>query len=115
MGSSDTLTPKTAAGDVDASAAGADLFGRRLAELEKINLRLTGLRRDYANAQIAQIQQKADIYNASTASSHGERQGIASAGTAQIATEVLQLKAEVDIAEDRRRFLEFCITYDIGE
>lgn len=96
----------------DQSAPGdTSLFGRRLARLEQVVILLRGLRRDYTQAQIAQIQKKAEIYTANMKVSHGERQGIASAETAQDTTEVLQLKGEIEVLEDERRFLEFCVTW----
>lgn len=95
----------------EVSEAQTSLFGRRMARLEQLYILLRGLRRDYTQAQIAQIQKKATIYEANMNVSHGERQGIASAQTAQDATEVLQLKGEIEVCEDEIRFLEFCVKW----
>lgn len=95
--------------------AEGSLFGRRLKALETCNRRLRGLRRDLTQLLIAERQQKADIYLANMHVSHGERQGIASAETKQIATEILQVKGEIEVAEDEERFLRLCIEYDVGE
>lgn len=108
MGSSSTKISEIADEQIN-------LFARRMARLEQVNILLRGLRRDYTQALIAERQQKADQYNANMHVSHGERQGIASAATVQIATDVLQLKGEIDVLEDERRFLEFCVTWDAGE
>lgn len=96
-------------------AESGGLFARRLARLEQVKNLLAGLRRDQAQLLIAQTQQKAEHYNANMHVSHGERQGIASAATAQIATEILQVKGDIEVLEDERRFLEFCVTYDVGD
>lgn len=105
---SSTATKPAAKG----ASAPPSLFAQRLARLEQITILLRGLRRDLAQTKIAQIQQKAAIYNDNLHVSHGERQGIASAGTSQIATEILQLDGEIEVLEDERRFLELCIAWD---
>lgn len=92
-------------------AAQDDLFATRLHRLEEVTTLLAGLRRDYAACLIAERQQKAEIYEANMHVSHGERQGMANAQTALIGTEVLQLKANIEVLEDERRFLEFTIQW----
>ena len=98
-----------------ATAPDASTFARRLVRLEQVNHLLRGCRREMTQLLIAERQQKAEIYLAHMHVSHGERQGIASAETKQIATEILQLKGNIDVLEDEQHFLEFCITYDVGE
>lgn len=105
---------QAAVADPDEDEARDDLFATRLKRLEKVTHLLIGARRDYAACLIAERQQKAEIYEANMHVSHGERQGMANAQTAPIGTEVLQLKANIEVLEDERRFLEFCITWDGG-
>lgn len=99
----------TAVGDFE--AAQADVFAQRLFRLQVIKDRLIGLRRDYAQTQASKLQAKANIYQQNIAVSHGERQGMASAQTADQEAEALVLKAEIDGLEDERRFLEFMVTW----
>lgn len=91
--------------------AADDLFATRIKRLEEVTRLLIGLRRDLTQLAITERQQKADIYNANMNVSHGERQGIANAQTAQIATEVLQIKGQIDVLEEERDFLKFCVEW----
>lgn len=91
-----------AKGDAPMSA-----LARRVTRLDAINSRLTGLKRDYTQLLIQQVQEKANIYNANMHVSHGERQGIVSASTSQIATEVLQIKGEIEVLEEEQAHLRF--------
>lgn len=95
----------------EVDSAQVSLFHARMARLEQVTILLRGLRNDLTQAKIAERQQKADQYNANMHVSHGERQGIASAATAQIATDIIQLQGDIDVLEDERRFLEFCVTW----
>lgn len=95
--------------------ADAPLFARRLARLEQVNILLRGLRHELTQLLVAERQQKAQIYEANMGVSHGERQGIASAATAQIGSEILQAKGSIDALEDEQQFLKFCIEWDVGE
>lgn len=94
--------------------AQGELFGRRLHALESCTGKLKILRRTYAELQVTERQQKARIYEENMHVAHGERQGLATHGTAAIASEILQIKGEIEMLEDERRFLEFCVTYDVG-
>lgn len=92
-------------------SAQTDLFARRMTRLEEVTRLLIGVRREHTQACMTQVQQKARIYEDNMQVSHGERQGIASAQTADIALQVLQLKGQIDVLEDERRFLEFCVQW----
>jgi hypothetical protein len=98
-------------GDTDMKAKGSEPapspLARRVTRLDQINTRLIGLKRDYGTLLVTQIQQKADIYQAHMHVSHGERQGIANAQTAQIATEVQEIKSQIDALEEERDHLRF--------
>lgn len=70
---------------------------------------LRGLKRDYAMALSAEREEKGRLYIASSATSHGEKQGQATAHTAHLSSEALSLKGEIEALEEERDFLRLCI------
>ena len=98
----------------ETQVAQRDLFAERMRRLEQVSLLIRGLKRDYGQLLVTQIQQKAEHYNANMHVSHGERQGIANAETAQIATEVQQVRSQIDVLEEERDFLMFCVQWTEG-
>ncbi len=95
-------------------AAADDLFARRMLRLEEVSRLLRHLYREQAQTHIAEKQQKAAIYMASEARSHGEREGLASAQAINYSTETLTLMGDIRSLEEERDFLKFCITHDGG-
>lgn len=91
------------------------LFARRLSRLENVSIQIRNLRRDLTHTLISERVQKANVYLNSTATSHGEKQGQATAHTASISAESLSLKGEVEALEEERDFLRFCIEYDVED
>lgn len=96
-------------------AESSQLFARRMVRGEQVVILLRGLRRDLNNSLIAERQQKSAIYLANMNVSHGERQGIANAETAQIGTEILQLKGQIEVLEEELAWIKFCVEWDVGE
>lgn len=84
-----------------------DGFARRMARLEDVTNQLIGLRRELTTCLVTERQQKAEIYAQNMAVSHGERQGIASAQTASIGAEIIQLKGQIEVLEEEANFLRF--------
>jgi len=91
------------------------MFARRLSRLEQVSIQIRGLRRDLTQTLITERVQKANVYLNSAATSHGEKQGQATAHTASISSESLSLKGEIDALEEERDFLRFCIEYDVED
>lgn len=94
--------------------AQGDLFAKRITRLEEVTRLLIGLRREYATVLVSERQMKSQIYLDHMDVSHGERQGIASARTVDIAVQVLQLRGQIEVLEEERNFLRFCVEWVSG-
>ncbi len=92
----------------------ADLFVRRVTRLDEVSRQLRALYLDHSATLIAEKQQKAALYTQSEARSHGEREGIASAGAINYSTETLTLMGAIKALEEERDHLRFLITVDGG-
>lgn len=95
-------------------AAQDSLFAQRVRRLEAASKELRGLYIDWANTKSSEIQQKANTYLASSAPSHGEKQGQATAHVAHLTSEAQETKGRIEALEEEIAFLKFCIEY-IGE
>lgn len=84
----------------------SDDFAKRIRRLEDVTNQLIGLRRELTTCLVTERQQKAEIYAQNMGVSHGERQGIASAQTAPIGAEIIQLKGQIEVLEEERDFLK---------
>lgn len=98
----------------DAPSASEATFAHWTQRLVSVSQRLQGLHREYAACQTAVIEAKAAAYEASSAKTHGERQGIASASVAMLETEKLRVKGELDALTEERDLLTFLIEW-VGE
>lgn len=76
---------------------------------EAVSIQLRALYRDIAATKAAERQAKADAYNNSSSTSHGERQGIATHASVGLSTEVLVMQGQIDALEEERDFLNLCI------
>jgi hypothetical protein len=93
----------------------ADLFVRRVTRLEQVSIQIRHILHDHTQALIAEKLAKSELYlNNARDTSHGAKEGYASAMAVNNVVESVKLKGELDSLVEERDFLRFVIEFDAG-
>lgn len=91
------------------------MYARRMTRLEQVSILIRHLLHDHTQALIAEKMARSELYlSNSTDTSHGAKEGYASAKAVGNVIESVKLKGELDALVEERDFLRFVIEFDAG-